>query len=138
MGDLVRARSVLRAPGAARWLTFGLSRFPLIGLFLMPGSPAVGDLRQDFSDSFNVVIGPKTSAIISQSLEWWNWDLSCCDVSLEGNETQSKFFGDIASGMLIHLILLVSNVKEKCQATYWWVEKGLHVGTRLCHKVLSR
>ena len=80
-GDLVRARSVLDTPGAARWL-----RFPFLALHPFPdiaGFPAVGDLGQDFPHSFNVSLRPRVNLEFAYRDNPWCWYFLFGDIAAQ-------------------------------------------------------
>src|ERR1700736_4950714 len=66
--------------GCARWSDIG--RYPLVVVLLLcsfcafsdvAGFPAVGDLRQDFPDSFNVFLCPRMHLKITYRDNAWRW-----------------------------------------------------------------
>jgi len=95
-------RSVFRAPGAARWLSFGPSRCLLLALFLITGLPAVGDLRQELSDFFYIAVIPKPYLKLAHQLHWRNRYFLSRQIPIEGHKTQTKFLGSLRSRIAIH------------------------------------
>jgi len=72
---VVRAAFGVNAPARARLLWFGLSRWLLLALFLIPGLPAVGNFRQDFPQFIDVCFCPHVNdtATNLNNLRCWNF-----------------------------------------------------------------
>ena len=86
-------------------LSFGLSRCLLFWLFLIPGLSAVGDLRQDFPNSFNILVSPNTETPSADSLNGRSWDLSGSDIALNCHQTQPQLCCYFASRILKHSVI---------------------------------
>ena len=92
---LVRARSVLIAPGVARWLV-SLLRLSFF-LFLMPSFPAVCDLWQDFPHSFNVLFTPSPDVDIANLDRLGCGHLISCNVLNQRRGRQPQFLCSLTS-----------------------------------------
>jgi hypothetical protein len=107
---MVRARSVLDTPGAARWLSFGLSRFRF--LFFPPGFPAVDDLRQDFPDSLNFFLRPDMHSGSAKGYGFRGRYFSRFDVVGKSAMSDSKLLSSLSGGEIRHIPYSVCD-KEK-------------------------
>jgi len=92
-------RSVIRSPGAARWLSFRLSRCLFFTLFLIPGFPAVRDLRQELANPFNLFLGPEMDRHASASGGPGFGHLTGLDVANKRGICDAKFLGRLPSGI---------------------------------------
>jgi hypothetical protein len=127
---LVRARSVLEAPGAAR-LGFGLllllcfesllwhSRLRLCLLFLpqflIAGLASVLDFRQLFPQSFDVALAPQAKCDTSGHGFGRSGDFSCFDITAQGSSVQSQFFCYLMSRKAFHSAHTIADRSRACQ-----------------------
>lgn len=95
-------RSVRRTLSVARLLRFRPSFCLLLLLFLITGFPAVGDLRQELANLFDVLIAPKANADAANPGDWRHRDFSGSDISLKTDEAQPQLFSGFAGGIRRH------------------------------------
>ncbi len=105
-------RSVSQSPGAARWLSFGLSCCLFPSLFLIPGFPAVGDLRQDFLESFYVLCAPQAQPNTTSHRFLWCWNLAGENVTTEGRFPYTQFLRNLPCREFTHYGSIVPDSSE--------------------------
>ena len=69
----------------------------LLLLFLVAGFSAVGDLRYQLADAFDVVLGPKANSDAPHPGDGGQWYFLGRDVALKGNQTQTELGSSLAS-----------------------------------------
>ena len=76
---------MIPSPGAARWLSFVLSRclFLALFLFLVLGSPSVLDSGQDCPDSLNICGTPKANSDATNFHKWRERDFLVSNVTVD-------------------------------------------------------
>ena len=95
-------RSVLVAPGVARWLRFGLSCCWFFPFLLITGFPAVGDLRQELANLFNLFLGPEMYCHAAARGGFGCGYFPGSDVATQSYCTNPKLLGRLASGKGFH------------------------------------
>ena len=97
---VVRARSVLVTPGAARRLSFGLSG--AFAFFLMPGLSAVGDLRQELANVFYFFLSPEMYSDASARGCFGLGDLPCFDIAAQSHGSNPELLSCLACRESLH------------------------------------
>lgn len=96
---MVRAAFSVQALGASRLLTFGpFGLWRLLLQLAVPGLPAVGDLRQQGPDSFDVFLCPAVQTGAADRHNFWSRYFFLGDVSAKTLGGQSEFCGSLSSG----------------------------------------
>ena len=85
-------------------------------MFLPPGFPAVGDLRQDFPDMFNFFFTPKMHSGSATGYGFRGRYFSHFDVMGKGAMTNSKFLSSLPGGKIRHIAYSVFDIRVACQA----------------------
>lgn len=95
---VVRAAFGGDTPGAARWLRFALPFWLRLTFLLIPGLPAVLDLRQQDPDFLNVFLSPAVQAGATYFHNLRRGYFPCRDVAAKSLGSQSKLYSSLSRG----------------------------------------
>ncbi|HEY6248773.1 MAG TPA: hypothetical protein VI685_02365 [Candidatus Angelobacter sp.] len=69
----------------------------------MPRLPAIGNLRQEFLDTFDIAVAPYAELDPASYLYLWGWDLPIQNVAMQGDEMDGQPSGCFAGGVRRHI-----------------------------------
>lgn len=94
-------RSVVTHRALPAWLSFRLAGS--LALLLVPGLPAIGDIRQQGPDFLNVLLRPRPHVPVANSLSLWCWHFLGFYVSVETGNGDSQFLSGLLCREVRHL-----------------------------------
>jgi hypothetical protein len=102
----VRARSVRRTPGAARWFFafLAFANCQLLFAFLVPRLPAVGDLGQDLLQALDIALAPEAHSHPAGHRFRRRRNLAGFDVATQAGITYPNQSGNLFRGEFYHFV----------------------------------
>lgn len=125
-------RSVTPSPGAARWLRFALPFRLRLAFLLIPGLPAVLDLRQQGPDLLYIAFTPKTNPHPADHCRLGRWNLLGLDVASQSRHSYTQFSSDLLSGKRRHSGQIVPDRITGCQIPFAWKIQGFFTALSAC------
>jgi hypothetical protein len=86
-----------------------LLRLSFSFLLLVARFPAVGELRQELADPFDVSVGPDVSFRFASCDSRWSGDFASLDVLAESGSGYSKLFSRLTAGACVHSLSMIND-----------------------------